>query len=356
MADQYRPFDVGGEQEIIPTGGDFVPTGFVAPWSAARVQVIRTQSDMANEVGAALVRPQGTSGWNRLYFNDYQAAATAAKTLGEQFINQVWRFQTNVTDVINMRDASVFQDPVLAYDVDVTTLESKRKYAYHLIALPSAVAAVAKSYGFKNTGFDLSELLSDSTIFDDNFQFQMIGNPGAKDSDPDHWSKSVLWQRRAALWASLGEPTPFPYIEASAPKGQKKYMATEGGNLEACLHPICRRWQKQQWARLVQVFDPRVDAVIASSGNRLKIACITEMFYDKDDAVKAVEAEAGGNVPEAAAPTKATPKLPEAWAELGTEEWVSELKKQMASGVALPVMAKNLGVSVGDINAWKAVV
>jgi len=351
-----RRFDTGSDKDaIIPTGGgEFAPSGFIAPWSAGIVTRFYTKSDQANDVGADFVK-HDSKGGAQLYYKDYTAATEAAKHLGEGILNSVWRFQARVSDVLNIADKSKFQSPILAFDCDIASLVSKRRHAYHQIALPMAVYAVARGYDFDVPVFDISELTDRNTIFNDEFYAKMVGNPDANPNEPDHWLKSVLWQRRAALWAALGEPDPMKHINPEAERGREN-LRTNADDLIECLKVVNRTWVNPQWARIVNVNDPKPDAVLPD-GRRLTIPVVYELFHDRSAAEAAATALQGDSDEEhTAKPASAgsEPPTPSSWAGLGTDTWMAALGDAVASGKNLPTMMRELDVSKNDVEAWRA--
>ncbi len=343
----YREFDLGTTQLMdIPTGGEFVSSGFVAPWNANIVYVVTTQSDRASEMGALFVQDRGDSGYKGLYYKDFVTAAAAAKELGELYgPATIWRFQTLVADVLNVTDTTNFRSPNLAFEVAVRTYQSQYRHEYHLIALPAIVHTVAKTYGITVPEFSLDELQDPNQIFNDEFEYAMIGKPKAERGAADHWANSALFQRRTALWAALGESDPLKYLLPESTFGLEKYR-TAAADLVACLRPAVTPWLKPVWARIDNVPDPMVSKV-SKKGTRISVPVVCDMYFSKEEAIKAI-----GSTDETTV-VGGVPAVPSAWISMETE-WQSALGDAVSGGMSLPKMVQELDASPQAIAAWRA--
>jgi hypothetical protein len=235
-------------------------------------------------------------------------------------------------------------------------MSNKSRHALHMITLPSVVASVAKMLGYTDHGYDLAEISvqADEFIATDDLQFKLIGNPEAKPDAADHYTKSVLWQRRAELWSILGEDNPaaFEVIGKIDTKDRPSKFATTSEKLSQCLRVLGKTWKSPAWCRIATVLDPRVDAK-SKKGGRITIPVMLEMFHNEAEARAAVEEQKGG----ATEPTHSgngtgEPAYPKDYADIPTE-WVSALGTAVAEGGAPAKIAKDLGVSVKDVMVWR---
>lgn len=367
--------DNKSEKAEIPTGGTFSPSGFVSPWSAAVLYKFWSEIELDNELldpalGAGSKR-QTTNGF-QYYFVDRELADTASKEVTEYGAQSVWHYETASQDVMNFasEDAREKFGASIGYDLRIATLGSKKyRHELHMLALPAAVNAMAKLLGYADgedyPGFDLSELTDQNTVFSDEFQFKMIGNPDASAGDEDFYTESVLWQRRAKLWAYLGEDNPKAYRS----EGSQSKFDTTSDKLSACLQVLEYSWAKPAYARVVPVQDPRYDAV-GNNENRLSIPVIWEIFPDKasaDEAAKVdVERMSGGDSDggkkEVATPggtPGGNPSIPTSWVEmdLTAEDWLKALGEVKAENPKLnrpkaAKIAKDLDATADDVEAW----
>lgn len=354
--------------EVPISTGEFQPSGLIAPFVAAPMYWVMSNTLKRADLEAAgvTVNAEARKGneWTTFYFLA-QADAIAATQMVKQSTgieydakrhrpNQAWRFETRLADVLNVsaehkpkfcREGEAVASKVLTYETEVVTLRAgntkfpvKNRHTFHLIALPAAVAAVARALGH-SVEFDLSELISDETVFDDAFAVRLIG------SSDGGYQDSVLWQRRVALWKALGEDDPV----VSVPTGYGMGRETSSPLLSQCLTVFAHPWAGTEWVRLLGVNDPRVDAVY--NDNRLKVSVIADFFNTEADARAAAEAELaakGGDGPA----VKAQPPVPAAYAALA-DDWVTYLRAYVAEGKPNPVIAKEMSVTPGDVSAWR---
>lgn len=316
------PFDFLGTEEVqIPTGGGFAPTGLVSLWNAGIVFSVLAQIDpvVVAEMGVEYDSKRDSrsgSGWTTYYWRDFaraQAGIAAMEIRNQQGRVQsptsVWQFETKTADVLNFNTpeaAGKFGD-VISYSVEIHTLQSrKQRHVFHQISLPACVAAGAAAEGYATPGFSLDELLDPNTFFTDEFAVKCYGGP-----EGEGWQDSFLWQRRAALWAALGEDNVTAYLPIGHTAGGKsvaKYV-TKAPRLSECLKLATMRWIKPAYANVLQVPDPRVDA--KSGDRRLTVAAIVALYGNKTAAQAAAEAmKTTGDETEAATTTTATPATP----------------------------------------------
>jgi hypothetical protein len=254
MADFDKLFDgfLDAEQQVkIPVGGEFLGY-FIAPFMAGVVHKFNSEVDLAQMEIAFDSRINTRSGGYQYYYKDPVAALEAAKAAGAFNPQPVWRFETPLVNVISLKDEDKekFKGDSITKECRITTLQSaKHRHEFHLITLPSAVAAMAKLAGLDVPEFDLSELQNTDSIYTDEFQEKMIGGPNAV------YTSSVLWQRRKALWEALGEKDPGKYTVNSSKKTD-----TESDKLAGCLRIVSNAWKNPLWIQLVAVPDPKVDA------------------------------------------------------------------------------------------------
>jgi hypothetical protein len=339
---------------VLPTGGDFAPTGFIGLVGAKIYHSFMSQEDLTQYEGApkfAARRPAGS--WFVYYFDDAASAKAAMQIVGaENNPQQMWSFQIKRDSVMNFADKAKlenFSDPI-SFDVRVTTMKSKKyRHEFHMLALPFAVQAVAKALGYEHESFSVNELLGKEIIFTDELQKKLIG-----DGDSGY-RESLLWQRRAALWASLGEPNPEAYLAKGADK-----LGTTSDKLNDCLSIVTHAWDTMTYARIAQIPDPRVDATYDKDGEtkRNNIPAIFELFASKADAQAAAHKDLERMSKSDSAPSNgasaAVVPTPKAWEGLDNE-WqakVAELRgMSKPSAPQLAKLAKELDVTPADLNS-----
>lgn len=296
---QYAIPDFLGEEQVrLPSGGSFRPSGLIAPWMARiAFRVMSQYDDDQNETGWHVREKLGDSGWFSYFYTQGDAAKAADEFFGNENkygnLNTNWLFTANNSDVLWAKDDSGAKwGQTLSFAVDIQTLhpKAKRKHAFHMIALPAAVHAMArysgikvpaysKGEGDKNVtsafgSYNLEELLNQDTIFNDEMQLLLVG------STDKGYKDSLLWKRRALLWAALGEEDSTKYLLPGT--GNEKYV-TKSPALQQCLRIVSHTWARPAWARLVQVQDPRVEAV-SKKDNRLSIHVLFDFFRTAEDA------------------------------------------------------------------------
>jgi len=292
MTEALKGLDFLGEETVrIPIGGVMTPD-LIGLWSGGIAYSILAELDksVVESEGVTPSLITGNGPWYRYFFKTFDECQAAIEKLqiegyggrGLRRPDQEWRFESPTDKLLNMsRDDNPFGDPA-AFSVRLSTLRRKKyRHELHFISLPAAVAASATRLGFANPGFPMNELLDQDTIFTDEFQAQMIGDP-----DTGDYSESVLWQRRATLWEALGESDARKY----QPRDTGTRLDTESEKLSLCLNILTRTWKKPVWGRLMLVPDPRVDA-LTNKGRRLSVPALVEIFANEAAARAAAEAE-----------------------------------------------------------------
>jgi hypothetical protein len=378
---------LGEEEVVIPVGGDFVPTGFIAQWHGAVLVTFMTEMDLKEmEIAFDSSRQMGSSGYTRYYWKNHDAAAEASEKTGQEYApTSVWVFEAETASVLNFATEEARQvfGPQITYDgCSIRTLRSKKyRHELHMIALPAAVQAYARALGWEVPAMDISALVSRDTAFTDTFQAEMIGDPDA----PDKFEESVLWQYRAALWKALGEDNPQAYRS----HGSGSKFDAGDNRLSKALNILNKPWTKPAWARLVPVLDPRVGATYTppdGEPKRLSIPAVMDIYASKEAAQAAADAdrERTGSVSTSAstsasdAPaTKASkpaaggkPAVPPDWKGY-EEDWKGTVREQMGDVPAAPPLAKkhkaqvlaelrekaeagtlDIAATVEDVEAW----
>jgi len=350
------------EQEVnIPVGGTFNPNGIVSLWQAAMLYMFSTQSPLDESVSGkpgVFSTQRGAYYWH--YFIDPEQAETVRTEMGVEYPPSLtWHFETKRDDVLNFSpEATEKFGEYISYDVKVRSLMSnKYRHEYHLIALPAAVNAMAIQLGYETSGFDLNELVDQNTLYNQDFEFSMIGSADAKDGEENHFTNSELWQRRVALWQSLGEDDPraVRLINSDAK------FATTSEKLSNALGIANYTWTKPIYAKVVTVNDPREEGV-TSEGKRLSIPAIYELFENKEAAMASVaQAETATSAPVASTVTASTPPIPAGWVS-NAGDWPQYLRDFKAENPSLlpPPVGKQvvalaestLGVTEAELRAW----
>ena len=384
----------------IPTEG-FATTGFIAQWMGRVLYSLMIDLEVPQGTDSARFganymaylndaleekipepiasQKLGESGWTKHWYDKDTDAREAANLLKKHEgldrrpgVSTVWRFETKSETCLNLSAAAqdAFGD-VLAWESRISTLGSiYRRHEFHMISLPAAIAAAATAMGFDNPGFDLSELTEADIVYTPAFQVQMIGTePQEQDGDKykyinakGGYANAVLWQRRAALWAALGEENP----KAFRMTGSGTKYDTTSKKLHQCLRIYEVPWTGPAWALLVPVRDPRIDAT-AKSGTRLTVPALTVIYQSQKEAQTAAQELTGGEAIPANAEGK--PRLPTLW-EGQESNWRSHVAKvKEALGDKPPILPNvtqavievqgslenagvGQGVEIADYVAW----
>ena len=369
----FDPSEYFGDDQFIPSGGgDFVRTGFIAPFKSKMMFKINVDAidldtgDYDEELKEKGVSPRGwaekrklpTSNWYYYYYNvdKYQDVSTVAKVLNTFSPTQVWVFGADTDKVINVQDKEGLRagwGNTIFLEANVRTWQSKKyRHEFQLIALPAAVHAYARMRGWNVPKFDLSVLLNDNTLFTDELQERLIGHPDAKYKTPE-FEKCELFQARKALWSALGEDDPYVYTTKDYVDSQGKpgKWNTRSDMLSECLYLVGKQWKQPIWCNVVQVNDPRVDAV-TKSDNRLTIPVILEMYENEKAAISA----AGSllDEQEAATASRKAPPLPAQWKNL-EKQW-RELIVSEYINLSVPEIwdkvDSSIGASIDDVLDW----
>lgn len=353
------PNFLGEEKVKLPVGGDFQPSGFIGAWFAQVMFSFWSDTDLGTFGDA----PAPDNSFKRgrgfqYYYKNPDAAKKASDVCGQKYPpKQHWQWLINRDKILNVRpeDLEKFGDPV-SFDLELSTFKAKSRHKLHLIALPSAVAAMAAAYGYDNPGFELADLCDSGIVYTDEYQAKMIGGPDAKDEkDPLHWSHSVLWQRRTALWQALGETNPLVYN----PIGTGTKLDTTSEKLSNCLRILALAWKNGLWSRVIQVPDPDMKATYGDEAKRLSIPALVKIYSNQAEAKAEGDRELAERSAREAAKsngngTQATkPAIPEMWANEGEAAWVDYCKtlKQQLNGKPVPVQRAFLTEHAGDIGA-----
>lgn len=332
MATDFRQKYFGDkekEEVKIPTGGEGLPSvGFIGPVDIVMAHRVFSAMDVASdEFKRSIPQPdfrrenRTGSFWN--YYTDYEAAVVADKELGGQYGPQLyWFFKVPTAEVMNTPDMQKLMDGFgasITGETRIATYRSKMyRHEFHLVTMPTLVAALAEVMGYETPGFEIEELIVRDPIVDDTFQETMIGDVSKMDV-----FSCILGRRRVELWKALGEEDPAKYTLKPDSKGNEKFM-TEAEGLRNCLDFIHSKLPDPIWGRFILATDPRVDAGFEAEkdgqwrpGN---LPALTEIFVDKDAAKKAAQEdlemfkEAGVEVSDPAVQTdKDEPDLPERW-------------------------------------------
>lgn len=361
------------EQQVkLPVGGEgFANTPLIGRWIAAVMYKFMTETDMNMFTGFGCDASQKKGDWFHYYYADYeQAKHWNSEAKNKYPPTGVWVVQAVNQDVLNLADESRDKwGEVIVFDhCEIVTPASKKyRHALHMISLPSAVSAYARSEGWDVPEFDVHELIDPNTEFTDDFQAYMVGDPDAKKDDfnafqvahdlamakfgdqaaevvrrlvlkmptdgfgdiPEpviieakgvghiHYEWSVLWERRAALWKLLGSDDPLPYRPAGTAQAEdkpknEKYDAPANSQLNEALDVLAYAWSDYAWCKVLGVNDPRVDATL-KTGQQLNIPAIIKFYGSEDEARAEAAAELAareaGEDGEVAAAVAATPTM-----------------------------------------------
>lgn len=368
MSDNKLAFLNQNEQVRLPEGGgEFTPTGFIGKtWAQVLFKFLSQEDSKQHEGVPPYVGRQQAGSYFAYYYPTQADAKTAMSALGvegyqgkEPVAQEVWNLQINRDTVLNFADQTKLDkwaNPI-TLDVRVMTLASKRyRHEFQMLALPLAVQAMAQYLGYTYEPFSIAELTKkpDEMVYSDEFFAQMFGAPDSKKDAPDHYSKSAMWGRRAALWKSLGEDN----AEAYQPIGSGKFAA-KSEKLSQCLQIVSAKWNSPIWARVITIPDPRVDAQ-NDEGKRFTLPALFEIFGDESAARAAAKVDlerfsvnGNGNGHSAATLT-----IPAAYAGEYEQMWkenVAKVKAEFATKPAPPTVAskaKELGVQPEELVAW----
>jgi len=420
-------FDFLGEQEeSMPEGsGVFKNTGFIGPVMAVRKWKFWSGDDLAlYETG--LTSPEdytrdGKDGSYFYYFSDEENAKIAKKALKAFNPQLVWVIATPKRSIKNTRSENALEkwSEFIGADCSMTTLASgNNRHHLHMIMAPALIQAFAGLAGdVKSRLWHLDEILLgiDDAEITSEFSDRMIGNRDATNEDEDkmaqildavngdlhlaqsialgkkdvvvpeqikdlfgkvkiHYTASILWQRRAALWAALGEPDAKKYIiEGMAETEDGKKYETTAPMLKKYLGIVSSKWTKPIWGRLHLISDFRKGAVSKKSGKRWSIPVISEVWATEADAQAAADTELEDVVDgsdtsqgQGAQQNKTNtefPSVPENWFDSDgnplTDPWketVANEKEKLGGNLPnmpqLVALAQTLSATPDDLKAW----
>lgn len=404
-------FSFWGDEEVkLPVGGDdFSPTGFIGPIMAKSLYSFYSTVDLADatfEAPKFFYRRQTKNGYF-YYYNKQDEALAACKAADVSFAPTLqWVFQIETAKVMNSLDTTKLAGgedggkgfgSIISLTATQATYKSQmRRHEFHLIALPAAVAAVAKANKWDVPQMDFSMIAGKATTDEndkygvhvtDEFQKELIGDPDEKDFRKVV-QECVLGKQRVALWKALGEEDPLKYtLDGVNSKGLPLEWNTEAPKLKACLGVANRVWTQPIFGRLLMLTDPRVNS--AGEGKSGSLPALVEVFRTEAEA-KAAAAEDVKRMQEAQA-KKANgaqevkpgqveiplnhPEVPAVWAELGDVEgvvqWMDMVRSikadhpEIAAAKNKPMLMKALKAAVNveevggtpeDVEAWLAYV
>lgn len=386
-SDFFDEFIGSGEESdtesSMPEGGTLKPTPFIGPAMAGMRWKLGSHSDLSDyENAPPYTSTKFDSGWTQYYFKSAAHAEQSKDLLGEGFVEQVWLWQMDASLVLNAlgKDFVERWGGVISTECRITSLDGwSRRHEFHMMTLPSFVQAMAQRMGFIGDEvrlFHLDEILAEETRIDEEFEIKMVGSTDRPDKGhAKDYQESILWKRRAELWAALGEDEP----EAYAQIGTGHKYETSSDKLSRILSAIqVQTWRKPLWIRLMLIDDPRAEAV-TNAGRRLTRPYIMELFTGEPAAHAAALELATANAPiqeeipfdappaEGAASTDPTEMIKQADTDLETptnwsdypEMWKAELTKQkqqydgkMPPPPILKKIAEELEASIDDIKAW----
>lgn len=358
--DQLFDF-LGGEEEQLDVqiGGEFKPTGLTGPWVLEVLYLHGSQSEFSREeIGYDIKRELG--GWHWYYWKDPAVADIARDILGAQYgASTEWVYRVATADIVSFSSEEArgkWGDDIFFSSRVVGFGSMKYRHEFNLISLPSAVAAVATLQGWEIPGYPLDvlhELTSESS--EEDCLALIGGKDGAGEVLP--WTESVLGKQRAALWAALDEPE----VKATRPQGsmtsanKPDKLATTSEKLDFCLRIFYRAWTRPAWVTVMQVPDPRPDAVGGSAGNRFSIPALTAIFPGEAAALASLSEEGGTAI----APQAGTPPVPVIWKD-NANLWQNQLSEIMekVGDKPLPVIYESaggetaLGCTMEELSTW----
>lgn len=355
------------KQIRLPEGGDFSPSGFIGKVFAQHAYTFMSQEDSANHSLPPYLGRRKQGEWFVYYVRTQSEAKVYMEVLGVQGFEgkdpnatEVWSIMVDRDTVLNFADPeklAKWGNPIVG-DVRVTTLGSKKyRHELHMLALPLAVQAMAKLLGYQYEPFSISELTRrpEDMTYSDQFFAEMFGSPDAKIAPDktvpnDYYTRSEMWNRRAALWLSLGESDATKYQPIDGGK-----FATTSEKLSNCLQIVTAQWNESIYGRVVNIADPRVDATYESktSGEtkRNLIPVIYELFPDeaaaksaaKEELARIAAGKAGKEQPSASA-NGSSAGVPAIWVQKDiADAWpetVLEIRKDYPTLPNVPVLKK----------------
>lgn len=311
-------------------GIEFSP-GFTGLWRCAPMWRVWDSSGLdIEELGLKADAVQQFSTGSFYYYTDehYEHGLKLCQAVGLKFgPKQVWRWEMNVDDAIGMTDKGKLAfGPIMGMDVGISAYSGRDRAELHMIALPSAVQAVAVAGGAMGQAFDYKTLLKDDIEeLDDDWQHEMIG-------DDDTWTESKLWQARKSIWAALGEENPRAYMYNT---GSKKYDTTSQ-MLGQVLRLLYDSDGTELYARVMRVPHPDVSAV-TKEGKRLGVLCIDRVYKNQEEA----EIADGFGIEDAVNNANNNyPPLPQQWVGANPDDWIVWVRDLLAEEKVLDKSSK----------------
>jgi len=405
---------VSGEQAEVPAGGDFQPSGFIAPVMAAMFWTLSSEDNYKkyNEsVGdddqvptPQYLQPMGQWGY-RYYYKSKADALKATELIGSEneqgkkiAPEMRWHLEIKRDRILNWSsDENRLKWPeIMSNDVRVKTMASRKyRHEYQLITLPIAVQAAALYLGMIDRPvFSYDELLDQNTVYDDRFFELMYGHPDAKKAERDEFDEfvkelmdregleqraaivsvrekglakvpyvySIAYERRTALWAALGENDPEKSLPIARgengqvlPESEQPKGATTSPLLDFCIKFATSAWETPVWCRAMYLNNPKVDEVFETdSGDRRRnIVALAEIFADESAARAAIESESSEDAV-SAAPKIAVPTVPVAWKAAGFTPETFAAQVSQHNGKPAADAAAELQCTVDDVEAFRS--
>ena len=257
--DFFQEFIGNGEKSTDnapPEGGRLQPTPFIGPAMAGMRWKIGSHSDLGDyENAPPYTSTKFDSGWTQYYFKSAAHAEQAKDLLGEGYIEQTWLWQMDANLVLNTpsKDFAERWGGVVSGECRISSLDGwKHRHEYHMMTLPSFVQALAQRMdliGDEVRLFHLDEVLADETVINEEFEIKMVGSTNRPDKGRSKdYQESILWKRRAELWAALGESDPEKYAQIDT--GHKYETSSE--KLSEILSAVqVEAWVKPLWVRMM---------------------------------------------------------------------------------------------------------
>jgi hypothetical protein len=344
-------------------GGEFSPSGFIAPWRSRLLYRHGCEQDFSvEEAGWTIRQKMGDWGWG-YYFDTPEKAAAAKEIMGRDYNAQsFWCFETVTADIINFasEEARANWGSDVFWDWQTAGVRARKHVEFHHLILPAIVAAYATAKGFDVPAFDISPLLDLETDHElgwddmdrdeqDAIYHQCLPLVGGKHgSDEVKKDDAFFWKQRAELWKALGEDNP----EACQLIRHAEEYSTKSEKLDLCLRLYYYLpWKNALWARVAQLPSPRPDA-LTKAGKRLKVPLLLDLYP-----TQAAAQEAAGDRTTAGEATDSLPEIPTMWQDI-PDEFKAKVRELKASGKppAVAIAAgggeESLGMTLEDVNAW----
>ena len=333
--------DAPSKKAELSEGLEFSP-GFTGLWHCAPMWRVWDNSGLKiEEMGLSADGVQSFPTGSFYYWKNenYEVGMKLCQAIGLKFgPKQIWRWEMHVDDSVRMTDnAKASFGPIIGYDVGISAFAGRDRIELQMIALPSAVQALAVASGVMGQAFDYRQLLKDVDELDDDWQHEMIG-------DDSSWPESKLWKARESIWAALGEENARAYMYNS---GNKKYD-TQSPILGKVLRILYEADGTDLYARVMRVPNPKVDAV-NKEGKRLGVMCIDQIFKSKEAAeiAEGVEdsedagVQSNGN----------NPPLPAQWTGANERDWIEWLRDLLSENGLIDKSQKAIETAVKKMDS-----